>query len=70
MRVLAFSLVTNQAVLEPTMRADHPELQGLSRQELDAYMSRGRANHEEVLEAGKQAAVDMQGLVLRIVSEL
>ena len=70
MRVLAFSLVTNKAVLEPTVRADNPELQGLSRSELDAYLSRGRANHTEVLEAGKQAAIDMQGLVLRIVSQL
>ena len=70
MRVLAFSLVTNIAVLEATVRADDRELEGMSREELDAYMSRGRANHEEVLEAGKQAAIDMQGLVLRIVSEL
>lgn len=70
MRVLAFSLVTNKAVLEPTVRADDPELQGMSRQELDAYLSRGRANHEEVLEAGRLAAIDMQGLVLRIVSGL
>ncbi|SMQ53251.1 unnamed protein product [Zymoseptoria tritici ST99CH_3D1] len=70
MRVLAFSLVTNSAVLEPTVRADAPELQGLSREQLDEYLSRGKANHEEVLDAGKQAAVDMQSLVLRIVSEL
>ncbi|KAK4570056.1 Purine nucleoside phosphorylase [Recurvomyces mirabilis] len=70
MRVLAFSLVTNKAVLEPTVRADAEELQGLSLQQLDEYLSRGRASHEEVLEAGRQAAVGMQGLVLRIVSEL
>ncbi len=70
MRVLAFSLVTNSAVLTPTVRADDPELQGLSRAELDEHMGRGRANHEEVLEAGRLAAVDMQGLVLRIVAEL
>ncbi|KAK4543121.1 hypothetical protein LTR36_005898 [Oleoguttula mirabilis] len=70
MKVLAFSLVTNNAVLEPTIRADDPKLQGLSREELEAYLGRGRADHLEVLEAGKQAAVDMQGLVLRIVSEL
>ncbi len=70
MRVLAFSLVTNNAVLEPTVRADEPELQGMSREELDAYLGKGRANHAEVLHAGQQAAVDMQALVLRIVSEL
>lgn len=51
-------------------RADDRELEGMSREELDQYLSRGKANHEEVLEAGKQAAVDMQGLVLRVVSEL
>ncbi|KAK5112698.1 hypothetical protein LTR85_011209 [Meristemomyces frigidus] len=70
MKVLAFSLVTNNAVLEPAVRADKPELQGMSREELDAYLSRGRADHQEVLDAGKQAAVDMQGLVMRIVAEL
>lgn len=70
MRVLGFSLVTNNAVLEPVVRADSPEVAGMNREQLDEYMSRGRANHEEVLEAGKQAAIDMQGLVLRIVSEL
>ena len=70
MKVLAFSLVTNKSVLEPAVRADDPELQGLSREEMDEFLSRGRANHEEVLEAGKAAAVDMKELVLRIVSEL
>lgn len=70
MKVLAFSLVTNKAVLEPTTRADDPKLQGLSPEELEAYLSRGRAEHEEVLEAGRVAALDMQGLVQRIVSAL
>lgn len=70
MRVLAFSLVTNKSVLDPTVRADDPELQGMTGEELEQYMSRGRANHEEVLEAGRLAAMDMQGLVLRIVSQM
>ena len=70
MKVLAFSLVTNKSVLEPTVRADEPELQGMTGQELDAFLSQGRANHEEVLEAGRLAALDMQGLVLRIISQL
>ena len=70
MRVLAFSLVTNKAVLEPTISADNPELQGLSRSELDAYLRQGVANHAEVLEAGRQAAIDLQRLVARIVSRL
>ena len=70
MRVLAFSLVTNKSVLEPTVRADNPELQGMSKEELNKYLGQGAAHHEEVLEAGQLAAKDMQGLVLRIVSEL
>lgn len=70
MRVLAFSLVTNTAVLEPTVRADDPELAGLSPEELEAHLGRGRASHEDVLAEGQLAAKDMQGLVLRIVSEL
>ncbi|KAK4501248.1 hypothetical protein PRZ48_007055 [Zasmidium cellare] len=70
MRVLAFSLVTNISVLDPTVRADNPEVLNMTGEELEQYMSRGRANHEEVLEAGRLAAVDMQGLVLRIVSQL
>jgi len=70
MRVLAFSLVTNKAVLEPATRADDPALQGLSREQLDQHLSQGKANHEEVLDAGKAAAVDMQSLVLRIVSQM
>lgn len=70
MRVLAFSLVTNKAVLEPATRADDPALQGLSREQLDQHLGQGKANHEEVLDAGKAAALDMQSLVLRIVSQL
>ena len=70
MRVLAFSLVTNKAVLEPTVRADNPELRGLSQSELGAYLSRGAASHEEVLQAGREAAKDIQRLVVQIVSQL
>jgi purine-nucleoside phosphorylase len=70
MRVLAFSLVTNKSVLEPTVRADDPELQGMTREQLDQYLGQGKANHLEVLEAGQEAAADMQSLVLRIVTQL
>lgn len=70
MRVLAFSLVTNSAVLESVPRGDDPQLQGMTRQQLEDHLSMGKANHEEVLEAGRQAAVDMQGLVLRLVSQM
>ena len=51
-------------------RGDDPKLQGLNKQQLDEELSKGKANHEEVLEAGQQAALDMQGLILRIVSQL
>ena len=70
MRVLAFSLVTNNAVLEKVPRGDDPQLQGLNKQQLEEKLSLGKANHEEVLEAGQQAALDMQDLILRIVSQL
>jgi purine-nucleoside phosphorylase len=69
-RVLAFSLVTNKAVLESGPSGDDPEIQGMSEAELEEYLSRGRANHEEVLEAGRSAAADMQAMVKAIVDEL
>ncbi|KAF2107506.1 nucleoside phosphorylase domain-containing protein [Lophiotrema nucula] len=69
-RVLAFSLVTNCAVLKAGSRGDDPAILGMSKAELDAHLSKGRANHEEVLEAGREAAKDMQALVKHIVSDL
>ena len=63
-RVLAFSLVTNKAVLEAGVRGDAGEIQGMGERELEEYLSRGRANHEEVLEAGRSAAEDMQVSIL------
>ena len=70
MKVLAFSLVTNNAVLQSVPRGDDPELSGMSPAELEDFLSKGKANHEEVLEAGREAAVDMQTLVHKIVSTL
>ncbi|KAL2358085.1 nucleoside phosphorylase domain-containing protein [Cryomyces antarcticus] len=69
-RVLAFSLVTNSAVLEPVARGNDAAIQGMSKAELDEYLGRGKASHEEVLEAGREAAKDMQELVKRIVSQM
>jgi purine-nucleoside phosphorylase len=69
-RVLAFSLVTNKAVLEAGPRGDAAEIQNMSQAELTEYLSKGRANHEEVLEAGKLAAQDMQALVKQILDDL
>ena len=70
MRVLAFSLVTNVAVLDAGARGDDAEIQTMNRRELTEHMSKGKANHEEVLEAGREAAKDMQALVKEILSDL
>lgn len=70
MRVLAFSLVTNVAVLEAGPRGDDAEIQNMSQAELTGHLSKGRANHQEVLDAGREAAKDMQALVKQILSDL
>lgn len=69
-KILAFSLVTNSAVLEQVPRGNDAALQNMEAEELQAYLSKGKANHEEVLEAGREAAKDMQTLVQKIVSTL
>lgn len=69
-RILAFSLVTNSAVLQPVPRGDDAALQSMTPAQLQAFLSEGKANHEEVLEAGREAAKDMQALVEKIVSTL
>ncbi|KAF2087004.1 hypothetical protein K490DRAFT_43133 [Saccharata proteae CBS 121410] len=69
-RILAFSLVTNNAVFEAGPRGDDERIQGMSKAELEAYLSKGKANHEEVLEAGREAAKDMQELVKQVLSDL
>jgi purine-nucleoside phosphorylase len=60
LRVLAFSLVTNNAVLAPVPRGDEQLLQDKAAGELSAILEEGKAGHEEVLEAGRRAALDMQ----------
>ncbi|KAJ5903718.1 purine nucleoside phosphorylase [Penicillium tannophilum] len=65
LRVLAFTLVTNSAVLAPVPRGDEQLLQGKDASELSAMLEEGKATHEEVLEAGRTAALDMQQLVTR-----
>ena len=59
-RVVVFSLVTNNAVLEPGMRGDDPIVNSTDRQELARALAVGKANHEEVLKAGEEAAKDLQ----------
>ncbi|KAJ5753827.1 uncharacterized protein N7511_007980, partial [Penicillium nucicola] len=65
LRVLAFSLVTNKAVLSPVPRGDEDLLQDKAAGELTAILEEGMAGHEEVLEAGRAAALDMQKLVVQ-----
>lgn len=60
LRVLAFSLVTNKAVLSPAPRGDENLLQNKPAGELNAMLEEGKAGHDEVLEAGRTAAFDMQ----------
>ena len=56
MRVLAISLVTNKALLKAVPRGDEVQIQGCSRQDLAKVIENGKANHEEVLDAGEKAA--------------
>ncbi|CAF9906425.1 hypothetical protein IMSHALPRED_004202 [Imshaugia aleurites] len=60
MRVLAISLVTNNALLEAGPRGDDVQIQGSSRQDLTKAIQEGRANHDEVIDAGKKAAREVQ----------
>jgi len=63
-RVLALSLVTNKAVLDPGPRGDDMRLEDVSGEQLNEVIGKGKANHQEVIEAGKQAAKDLQVLEL------
>lgn len=71
-RVLAMSLVTNCAVLEPTPRGDSVLVEDDKREdgELNKLIEVGKATHEEVLESGREAAEDMQRLVSRFIDDL
>ncbi|KAF2866610.1 nucleoside phosphorylase domain-containing protein [Massariosphaeria phaeospora] len=69
-RVLAFSLVTNSAVLEAGPRGDDANIQTMNKTDLDEHLGKGKATHEEVLEAGREAAKDMQALVKQILFNL
>ena len=59
-RVLALSLVTNNAVLSPGPRGDDLGIGDLAGKDLNQVIEQGKASHEEVIEAGRQAATDMQ----------
>ena len=62
-QVLCISLVTNMVVLDPTPSAEDENISP------DA-MTAGMANHEEVLQAGKEAAIDMQSLIAEFIDIL
>ncbi|EEH43246.2 purine nucleoside phosphorylase I, inosine and guanosine-specific [Paracoccidioides brasiliensis Pb18] len=69
-RVLAMSLVTNKAVLTPVPCGEDQLLQNLTVDELNTIVEEGKANHEEVLEAGLLAAADMQKLVTQALADI
>lgn len=60
MKVLAISLVTNKALLDAGPRGDDIQIQGSSRQDLKKTIEKGKASHDEVLDAGKKAAREIQ----------
>lgn len=62
MRVLALSLITNVSNLEKTPSARE--------QDDSNQMLENKANHEEVLEAGAEAASDIQKIVQTLASQL
>ncbi|RPB01697.1 inosine guanosine and [Choiromyces venosus 120613-1] len=69
-RVLAMSLVTNCAVLEPGPRGDSMLVEEMGEEVLKGVLESGAANHEEVLETGAAAARDLQGLVRQFIDDI
>ncbi|KAL8653446.1 MAG: hypothetical protein Q9226_003844 [Calogaya cf. arnoldii] len=62
-RVLALSLVTNNAVLEAGSRGDDTSIKSVGREALTEAIATGKANHQEVLKAGEEASKDVQSLL-------
>ena len=60
MRVLAMSLVTNNAIQEPSLRGDHHQIQEMSPEMLSQKLEKGKASHDEVLKTADEAAKDIQ----------
>ena len=60
MQVLALSLVTNNAITEAGPRGDDARIEEWSKEDLSRTMEKGKANHKEVLNAGQEAAADVQ----------
>jgi purine-nucleoside phosphorylase len=59
-RVLAMSLVTNAVVMEPGPRGDAILLAESNEVELSNMLKEGKADHEEVLEASRNAAQEIK----------
>jgi len=66
-RVLAMSLVTNAVVMDPGPRGDAILLAESNETELSDMLKEGKANHEEVLEASRNAAQEIKNLIVKIV---
>ncbi|KAL8991940.1 MAG: hypothetical protein Q9169_007514 [Polycauliona sp. 2 TL-2023] len=62
-RVLALSLVTNSAVFEPSLRGDDTSIKDVGRDRLTQATAKNKANHEEVLMTGEEAAEDLQRFI-------
>lgn len=60
MKVLALSLVTNNAVLAAGPRGDSVQIEDVSQSDLTKAIEEGKASHEEVLASGLEAAADFQ----------
>jgi len=69
-RVLAMSLVTNRAVLEAVPRGDSLLVESMQDNDLNQVLAVGKADHVEVLEAGLEAAADMQVLVRQFIDNI
>ncbi|KAI9844089.1 MAG: hypothetical protein M1837_005803 [Sclerophora amabilis] len=70
MRVLAMSLVTNNVVLDAGPRGDDLQVEGIDGKDLSKTMEKGKADHEEVLAAGREAAKDVEALVDHLLEKV
>ena len=59
-RVLAMSLVTNAVVMDPGPRGDAILLAESNEAELSSLLKEGKADHEDVLEASRNAAQEIK----------
>lgn len=60
LRVLAFSLVTNISILDAGPRGDDVQVEFIHGRNLNKVIEKGKADHEDVLAAGEDAASEMQ----------